>query len=579
MKKFAALVLCLVWQRYYGFSLVPQSSHHVQPSQSLTPARQSKLFSASVAKDSTTPSLVDGNDEADSTSKIRPLHQNWWPVATTDSLQSDRPNPLQVLGKPLVTYFDSSTQEWKIMDDYCSHRFAPLSEGRLLDNSIQCAYHGWTFDGQGTCTNVPQQPDRVDKAKSVQAYSVREDLGMLWVWMDPSSAESLGESIQLPIDQFLRKCYDKMGSGMCFMRDLPYGMEILGENLLDLSHLPFAHHSVGNLDRNTAKDLPTRMLSSDERKKNLGWDSAFGDALSTVLPAAQAEITQAAEHDPIFASMYRSSRPEMMNFKDWTTHIGYFDPMHVRYQRKSIAYSAVELFMCPTSEGRSRVFLFNCFEGMVTEPKGFKDKMKQKVLKKVMNSSRGHMIAHQIFDGDGIFLHKQGNRMKMADLTFRDYSTPASSDVLLNSYRRFLDAAATQTRKAGLESVADSVVGTNSYGDDAMRSHLLDRYNTHTVHCPICMTALKQARKKQVMLKSLQTGFQGATGSGLVALAALGVARKVASMTVPNALLGSMAAVSSLGMAGSFLCSKLQQRNQKTINSFIFEDYVHADKD
>jgi hypothetical protein len=32
----------------------------------------------------------------------------------------------------------------------------------------------------------------------------------------------------------------------CFMQDLPYGMELLGENLLDLSNLPFSHHFVWN---------------------------------------------------------------------------------------------------------------------------------------------------------------------------------------------------------------------------------------------------------------------------------------------------------------------------------------------
>jgi hypothetical protein len=107
------------------------------------------------------------------------------------------------------------------------------------------------------------------------------------------------------------------------------------------------------------------------------------------------------------------------------------------------------------------------------------------------------MMAHNFFDGDGIFLHKQGNRMKVADLTYKDYSTPASADVLLKQYRRFLDTAAKETRKVGLDSIADAAVGTESYGDDAQRSELLDWYNAHTTKCSVCMKSLQKARRKK----------------------------------------------------------------------------------
>lgn len=44
------------------------------------------------------------------------------------------------------------------MIDRCPHRAAALSEGLLTaDGSFQCAYHGWTFDGEtGDCTKIPQ---------------------------------------------------------------------------------------------------------------------------------------------------------------------------------------------------------------------------------------------------------------------------------------------------------------------------------------------------------------------------------------------------------------------------------------
>ena len=45
------------------------------------------------------------------------------------------------------------------MKDQCPHRLAALSEGRLTaSGDLQCAYHGWAFDGAtGECTSIPQQ--------------------------------------------------------------------------------------------------------------------------------------------------------------------------------------------------------------------------------------------------------------------------------------------------------------------------------------------------------------------------------------------------------------------------------------
>jgi len=165
----------------------------------------------------------------------RPIHQNWWPVSALYALDADRPNGIEVLSKKLVALQDSDGS-WKVLDDRCSHRFAPLSEGRLLKDEdsgsvcLQCAYHGWEFSTDGTCTRVPQQQERVDKARPVQAYPTRTDAGILWVWTDPKTVD-LAESTRLPIDPLLRRFVDNFGDTCCFMRDLPYGMEV-GATLL-----------------------------------------------------------------------------------------------------------------------------------------------------------------------------------------------------------------------------------------------------------------------------------------------------------------------------------------------------------
>lgn len=319
----------------------------------------------STAKSFVTIEEVEDDDDCNDTQdgSVRPFHQNWWPVAAMTALDESRPNALTVLGRKLVAYH--SQKEWHVLDDRCSHRFAPLSEGRVVtavrseDDGktchLQCAYHGWEFDSAGTCQRLPQQPEGIDKARSVQAYPVRVRAGMLWVWTDPTSAKDVAGTVPLPVNPLLDRYVDHFGPGACFMRDLPYGMEILGENLADLSHLPFAHHSLGSLKRELGVLLPMRMVSESGRAKNSAWEKQMPyNKQDVVLPTYEAEVMDPVNHDPIMMSI-----PNPLNNSDtWTTTIGFYSPCHVRYRRWRGPGMAghVELFMCPKSEGRSRVF-------------------------------------------------------------------------------------------------------------------------------------------------------------------------------------------------------------------------------
>ncbi|KAL0460124.1 UNVERIFIED_CONTAM: Pheophorbide a oxygenase, chloroplastic [Sesamum latifolium] len=78
---------------------------------------------------------------------------HWYPVSLVEDLNPRYPTPFQLLNRDIVLWFDSSASEWVAFDDKCPHRLAPLSEGRIDENGIlQCSYHGWSFDGCGSCT-------------------------------------------------------------------------------------------------------------------------------------------------------------------------------------------------------------------------------------------------------------------------------------------------------------------------------------------------------------------------------------------------------------------------------------------
>ena len=599
------------------FALLVASTIHIQQQHgnvlAFSLAVKSSCNTATTQLQSATSSLEDSltsSEEATLTAqKTRPLHQNWFPVSITTALKSDRPNAIELLSQKLVLYQDDGS--WKCLADRCSHRFAPLSEGRLISRSgdssstvdketptssscascsIQCAYHGWEFDGStGKCSNVPQYPSSSDKAQSVPTFPCREESGMVWVWADQdSSTWDMAETIPLPISPLVRRAYENYGADACFMRDLPYGMELLGENLLDLSHLPFSHHNVGGLDRKLGGELPLRMMGEKERTNYAKWEEEFldGDEKTYAIPLHQAEVLNANDTDPIFlviANRFPSGVSE-----NATATIAFFEPSHVRYRRERLpgTFGHVELFMSPTSAGKSRVFLWNTIY-KPEEPvpkKTLKSRIaklsplaaiKKAVFAKLMNPAtpRAHSVAHLIFDGDGIFLHYQGNRMHENDLTFRDYSTPSSSDVLLNAYRRYLDTAAKLSTKAAAKAV--SYQSGAAYGSDISRSEMLDRYNSHTKNCNVCLQEMKRNEKQRDVVTICKTALVGAGGASTAALIAALFPGKVLSNAVARAAVISILA-SFIGHTG---LSKKEVTLERKIQSFKFEDYIHAEKD
>lgn len=76
------------------------------------------------------------------------------------------------------------TGHCRVFQDRCPHRLAPLSEGRI-DNTtghLYCNYHGWQFDGSGSCTDIPQMPQgqTISSSRScVASYPTCEREGLL----------------------------------------------------------------------------------------------------------------------------------------------------------------------------------------------------------------------------------------------------------------------------------------------------------------------------------------------------------------------------------------------------------------
>lgn len=92
---------------------------------------------------------------------------------------------LMMLGEPIL-FARTKDGEAFALRDICPHRAMPLSQGCFDGEKVECCYHGWTFDKEGTCRDIPWLTghEDVDPTKiKVRNYHVHEAQGSIWVFM------------------------------------------------------------------------------------------------------------------------------------------------------------------------------------------------------------------------------------------------------------------------------------------------------------------------------------------------------------------------------------------------------------
>ena len=112
----------------------------------------------------------------------------WMPVMIADEL----PEPdgtqkrIRLLGEDLIVFRDSNGRIG-LLDEFCAHRRASLYFARNEECGIRCAYHGWKFDVDGNCVDIPSEPDYDEwKTKvTIKAYPTAESGGVIWTYMGP----------------------------------------------------------------------------------------------------------------------------------------------------------------------------------------------------------------------------------------------------------------------------------------------------------------------------------------------------------------------------------------------------------
>src|SRR5688572_24508873 len=116
------------------------------------------------------------------------MRQYWVPAGLSRELPSPDCDPVRImlLGEKLIAFRDSHGRVG-LLPNHCPHRGASLFFGRNEECGLRCVYHGWKFDVDGSCVDMPNEPAESDFRTKVRAvsYPTHERCGTIWTYMGP----------------------------------------------------------------------------------------------------------------------------------------------------------------------------------------------------------------------------------------------------------------------------------------------------------------------------------------------------------------------------------------------------------
>jgi phenylpropionate dioxygenase-like ring-hydroxylating dioxygenase large terminal subunit len=167
------------------------------------------------------------------------LRDLWYFGALSKDIASGRLKRVMLLGEPVVIGRMKNGEPFALRD-ICPHRGVPLSAGKVLaENTVECPYHGWRFRADGMCSAIPSLVDGQDIDPTrirVRRYPLREQDGLLWIYMPASGRENAAPTSEPP-KLALTGARPRWVESQTFPCDIDHA--VIG--LMDPAHGPYVH--------------------------------------------------------------------------------------------------------------------------------------------------------------------------------------------------------------------------------------------------------------------------------------------------------------------------------------------------
>lgn len=184
------------------------------------------------------------------------IQNQWYAVLSSKQVKKNRMIGVTRLSQKLVFWRDDAGEVHCIYDK-CCHRGASLCTGTLVQNHVECPFHGFLYDGNGKVVCIPANGKNAKVAENyrVNAYRARDAYGLIWVWYGDYNAD-------LPEIPF----FEELTSGFTYGEisenwNVHYTRAI--ENQLDVVHLPFVHKTTIGRGNKTLVNGPVAKWSEN----------------------------------------------------------------------------------------------------------------------------------------------------------------------------------------------------------------------------------------------------------------------------------------------------------------------------
>ncbi len=167
------------------------------------------------------------------------LRDIWYFAGLSGDFKTGALSRIEIAGEP-ITIGRKRDGTVFALRDICPHRAAPLSAGRIKDDTVECPYHGWRFRADdGACAEIPALC--ADQAMDTQKIKVRHfptrEIGQLvWIFMSADKRFSGTPDVDPPAFPFADR-KPIMDDGLVLNCHVDHA--VVG--LMDPAHGPYVH--------------------------------------------------------------------------------------------------------------------------------------------------------------------------------------------------------------------------------------------------------------------------------------------------------------------------------------------------
>jgi phenylpropionate dioxygenase-like ring-hydroxylating dioxygenase large terminal subunit len=374
------------------------------------------------------------------------MRQYWVPALQSDELQHDGdPVRLMLLGEKLIAFRDTAGRVG-VMQHQCPHRCASLFLGRNEEGGIRCPYHGWKFDVEGRCVDMPSVPPQHDFKDKMhaKAYQVAERNGLVWVYMGPRA-----KAPQLPMIE--ATLLPEANVDIFFVQRSCNWLQAL-EGDIDTSHFGFLH--VGHVEPDNVPAGHPLEHTAEERApdyhvRDVPWGTSYGAHRRVGGPHSGQTYWRFANFMfPFWTQTPQGEFPLHVHARAWVPmDDGHTMFIHVRWRPKD---SGMKNLMAPLNDGLPLGGAKPAFDYRPGGT-GWFDRWRL-----AADESNDWMIDRQaqrdnrIFSGiDGIHLQDQAVTESMGPITDHSFEHLGPGDLMIARTRRRTLQAARQFRETG----------------------------------------------------------------------------------------------------------------------------------